>query len=337
MFTAILFNSTFGKAAFGNYPMETETAKQLAVRDIICNLHHSAICFETLLAFFKSNGKLIEFQKYLAKIWPKLQIKSAFQKDQKCKIRFGKEKFGNEILLKEIGIERTNLAVDLKEVKKKILCGENALQRLRRGIGQTNGVSFENTACWPLWRGDGFCDLGCNTKQFNYDDGDCCYDTCISKIRRYPCGFTGFQCKEKQRNAPMWSKNLKLCFKWKATGNMSQCDNAEQGKICAPFGSMTKFYHDNTDARNGGCALSWSIQARQAPAWFWSRLSLCLFAYSDGNRFQCNYGNVGYERCLPANSWLHYVDDTDDRPGGCILRWRMLYLGMSFSIVQFIS
>ena len=304
-------------------------------RDVICQVNGSSICTTTFLSFIKKSGKSIEIFKLMQELSRASNKYVTFRRNEDCHV--SKKMAGNpiEVIPKDFEVDKKLIGeeIDVHMLKKLLRCTNVALkERHQRDVGAVlpnQGSSVpNNTICWPFWRGDGFCDLGCNIKEYNYDDGDCCYETCISKKRRYPCGYTGFQCKMNINNAPSWSNDLQLCFKWRTNGDKAQCDRSQHGKVCAPFGSMTKYYYDDTDERNGGCALSWSIRAETAPSWFWSRLQLCLFTYSNGDTFQCNYGKNRREKCRRANYWLHYVDDTDNRPGGCFLRWRLMYLGM---------
>ena len=307
------------------------------IRETICQIDASSICLSELLDLIKTSGKSTELVQILESLNRVSNVLMRFKTNENCNTTKEKRLPSMEKTSKELGVDRllTNeeVAFDVHILKKELRCTTDVLmERYKRDVGAASSSpgnsAVKNTICWEFWRGDGFCDLGCNTEEFNYDDGDCCYETCIAKIRRYPCGYTGFQCEMKTATAPSWSKDLKLCFKWRANGDKLQCDRAQHGKVCAPFGSMTKYYYDDTDERNGGCVLSWSIQAQTAPSWFWSRLRLCLFSYSDGNPNQCNYGKNSQVQCKSANYWLHYIDDTDNRPGSCFLRWRLVYWGM---------
>ena len=319
-----------------NLIIERRSPVPQSVRGIICDLNGTSVCLSKLLHHFKHAGQFFEF-------WAFLPIHSKISKTPllligniTCKATSKKKSKVQQIekvyrnLVNGTIWQNGMASLDIKEMKKVLQCKSDLLrQRFRRNkIDDGSNSVNTQTNCWQFWRGDGFCDLGCNTEEYDYDNGDCCYETCIAKTRRFPCGFTGFQCKTKQANAASWSKDLKLCLKWRTTGNGSQCNQAPRGKVCAPFGSMTKFYYDDTDDRKGGCRLSWSIQAQTAPSWFWSRLRLCLFTYTNGDHLQCNYGQTARMKCRKANHWLHYLDDTDSRPGGCVLRWRLMYMGM---------
>lgn len=38
---------------------------------------------------------------------------------------------------------------------------------------------------------------------------------------------------------------------------------------------------------------------------------------------QCNRNSSPRLSCVPIDSWITYIDDTDDRTGGCVLRWKI--------------
>ena len=307
-----------------------------SIGEILCSLTNEFMCASSFWNKIGDSHDFISFWRML-RGRQRFQFARLFTFSKNCN---GVVKGRLASSLKEIGLEShknesRDVLLDIRNLKRLLQCGNGisryAQVRVKRNTAQNlNFTTTASTFCWPFWRGDGYCDLGCNTEEYNYDDGDCCYETCTQKIRRYPCGFTGFQCKHNTNNAPSWVNDIKFCFRWRANGDGSQCDTAGKGKICAPLGSMTKFYYDDTDERNGGCVLSWKIEAMSAPEWFWTRLQLCLYSYSDGDMFQCNYGSTNNIRCRRANDWVHYVDDTDNRQGGCILRWKVLYLGMVY-------
>eukprot|EP00794_Sanderia_malayensis_P012953 gene12953-14283_t len=207
---------------------------------------------------------------------------------------------------------------------------ERAHRRIERSTMNTsNNGSTGNTICMGYWKGDGFCDLGCNTAEFKYDDGDCCYDTCIEKLRRYPCGYTGFQCVSKRNGVPSWAYGIQICFRWRSTGDAAQCNSRPRGEMCAAIGSMTKYYNDDTDSRIGGCKLAWKLKAESIiPKWFNDSLKICFATHAAGNGWQCNGGKTNTHSCIPMNRWLEYMDDTDDRSGGCYMSWKLQYIGI---------
>ena len=111
--------------------------------------------------------------------------------------------------------------------------------------------------CRPDWIGDGFCDLGCNTQRYHYDDGDCCEDTCKSEDKLFRCGYYGYDCQ----TAPAWfTQSTSLCYKWRADGNRGQCGRGVPNELCAGVGNLTTSYNDDTDGRGGGCRMQWSIR-----------------------------------------------------------------------------
>lgn len=52
---------------------------------------------------------------------------------------------------------------------------------------------------FPQFVGDGYCDNGpYNTAACNYDNGDCCEETCVDA--QYACGYTAFNCTDPALN-----------------------------------------------------------------------------------------------------------------------------------------
>ena len=64
--------------------------------------------------------------------------------------------------------------------------------------------NFSSAQCnveYPEFVGDGYCDNGpYNTEACNYDDGDCCEETCVDAF--YTCGYTVFNCTDPALNTP---------------------------------------------------------------------------------------------------------------------------------------
>jgi len=61
--------------------------------------------------------------------------------------------------------------------------------------------------------------------------------------------------------APMWLKNLQLCFKWRATGDRGQCgSNGAPTTICTRSNQWSRAYRDDSDFRHGGCMMSWGMK-----------------------------------------------------------------------------
>jgi len=63
-------------------------------------------------------------------------------------------------------------------------------------------------------------------------------------------------------NAPMWLKNnLKMCFKWRATGDRGQCGQGGlPSPVCAKSNQWTTPYKDDSDKRHGGCMMSFGLK-----------------------------------------------------------------------------
>ena len=145
--------------------------------------------------------------------------------------------------------------------------------------------------CSKYWIGDGLCDLGCNSVVYNYDKGDCCYDRCMKRRKRYyPCGTVGFQCVSQNNKIPKWfMNNTALCYRYEPDGDPAQCGVGRKQIHCAKIGGMTPYYLDDTDGRRGGCLMSWKIQSPASPEWFKS-MKICYRYARDidsNNVFSC--------------------------------------------------
>jgi len=125
---------------------------------------------------------------------------------------------------------------------------------------------FRNTVICHGWYADpkddaGQCDngranghncarVGQMTKQYlddtNFRTGGCKYSWMIGT----------------PHDAPMWLKNLQLCFKWRATGDRQQCgNNGVPNLICTKSNTWSWPYNDDTSARAGGCMMSWGLKS----------------------------------------------------------------------------
>ena len=115
--------------------------------------------------------------------------------------------------------------------------------------------------CSSHWVGDGYCDSTCNNRENRFDDGDCCEYSCHARVRTYPCGSNGYNCRIPPTPAPTWfTRNTQLCYKWRPDGNGGQCGAGEPRELCAHVGSRTQYYRDDTDNRGGGCRMQWGIR-----------------------------------------------------------------------------
>ncbi len=94
-------------------------------------------------------------------------------------------------------------------------------------------------------------------------------------------------------------------------------------EMCAPVGSFTQEYRDDTDKRSGGCRMSWMLSVpNNSPQWL-RDVQLCYHWYPDGDGGQCG-GDVARDLCAVANTWTsYYCDDTDRRSGGCRMSWEL--------------
>ena len=60
-------------------------------------------------------------------------------------------------------------------------------------------------------------------------------------------------------DAPIWLRNIKLCFQWYPDGDGGQCGGGVDRLLCATANSWTTPYRDDTDRRGGGCRMRWGI------------------------------------------------------------------------------
>ena len=110
------------------------------------------------------------------------------------------------------------------------------------------------------YAGDGYCDYDCNTRDLQFDGGDCCLSTCLSRPRRWTCGINGYDCAPFEPT-PLWfTQNTELCFQWRPDGDGGQCGGGADRELCAQVGSQTAYYRDDTDRRSGGCRMQWKVR-----------------------------------------------------------------------------
>ena len=168
--------------------------------------------------------------------------------------------------------------------------------------------------------GDGWCDEGCNLREYKFDDGDCCESTCLAEVRVWPCGVNGYNCLVAEPVPSWFADDTQLCYKWRRDGN-EQCSGPGP-ELCAFVGSRTPNYWDDTDNRGGGCRMQWGIQSPYGPSWF-GNVAICYRWYADGDGGQCG-GGAPSEMCAAVGSFTsEYRDDTDNRSGGCRMSWKL--------------
>lgn len=171
------------------------------------------------------------------------------------------------------------------------------------------------------WLGDGWCDAVFNTREYKFDDGDCCESTCTARLRTFPCGANGYNCRIVEP-IPSWFNLTQLCYKWRPDGDGGQCGGGVGRELCAVVGSSTTYYRDDTDRRSGGCRMQWGIRSPYSPAWF-RNVKICYRWYADGDGGQCG-GGAATELCAAVGHFTsEYRDDTDRRSGGCRMSWRL--------------
>ena len=179
-----------------------------------------------------------------------------------------------------------------------------------------------NGVCLSTRVGDGWCDPDCNTREFRFDDGDCCEFTCTARPRTYPCGVVAYNCLLREP-IPLWFQQTQLCYKWRPDGNGGQCGSGVEGReLCAAVGSRTMVYRDDTDSRGGGCRMQWGIKSPFSPSWF-RQVQVCYRWYADGDGGQCG-GGAPAQMCAHVGTYTpEYRDDTDGRGGGCRMSWKL--------------
>ncbi|RWS10239.1 perivitellin-2 67 kDa subunit-like protein, partial [Dinothrombium tinctorium] len=119
--------------------------------------------------------------------------------------------------------------------------------------------------------------------------------------------------------------NTQLCFHWehwKFPIWFKQCDAPSQ-TICAIPNSQTPYYKDFTNSHGGGCVMKWAIMSPKSDPWF-QQVRICFRWKADGNSGQCG-GGAPRETCSYVGSYTReYLDDTDNRPGGCLMSWKFM-------------
>lgn len=118
-----------------------------------------------------------------------------------------------------------------------------------------------------------------------------------------------------------WFRNVKICYKWAAGGNRDQCGVNIPNTLCGSTNSYTRYYMDDSDDRAHGCKMQWMLSVpSNAPLWM-QNAEICFEWYPDNDIEQCG-GGAQRKLCARANSFTTvYLDDTDDRRGGCQMRW----------------
>ncbi|KAK0060710.1 perivitellin-2 67 kDa subunit [Biomphalaria pfeifferi] len=120
---------------------------------------------------------------------------------------------------------------------------------------------------------------------------------------------------------PSWFNDVRVCYRWYADGDGGQCGGGAAKSLCAGVNEFLPNYLDNSDGRPGGCRMSWKIEVpSSAPLWM-RTTKMCFSWYPDGDAGQC--GEVSSrDLCAKVNEWTeYYLDDTDERVGGCRMSW----------------
>jgi len=111
-----------------------------------------------------------------------------------------------------------------------------------------------------------------------------------------------------------------------ATEDAGQCYGGAHGVIITPAGTFSSPMFLDTDGRRGGCNYQIGIiDAQGELARHGFKLVMAFSANADAG--QC--GNIGTQE-VPVSQSLDHIRftkpifiDTDDRPGGCLLRWTL--------------
>lgn len=122
--------------------------------------------------------------------------------------------------------------------------------------------------------------------------------------------------------SPPWFRRVQICYRWYPDGNGGQCGGGVRRELCASVNKYTPVYRDDTDNRGGGCQMSWKIKLPSVHHLWARKMKLCFRWRADSNNGQCGHAGTASLLCAKANSWTpYYRDDTDNRGGGCRMRW----------------
>ncbi|KAK7003424.1 perivitellin-2 67 kDa subunit [Biomphalaria glabrata] len=117
---------------------------------------------------------------------------------------------------------------------------------------------------------------------------------------------------------PSWFQAVQVCYQWSGSDS---CGGGAANLLCAGINDFSPVYLDDSDDSPGGCAMSWKLEVpATAPVWMKSA-KICLVWYPDYDAGQCGHAS-SRDLCAVANQWTeNYYDHTDERRGGCRMRW----------------
>ncbi|XP_059154878.1 perivitellin-2 67 kDa subunit-like [Physella acuta] len=158
--------------------------------------------------------------------------------------------------------------------------------------------------------------------------------------------------------APYWMRAIQMCFNWDYEDDVGQCGGGAPLKQCVLANQWTQYYVDKTDDRAGGWVkskyhakadnidlsapggaeepintyvanatgnmiqnlLPQGLIPDGAPYWM-QAIQMCFNWDYEGDVGQCG-GGAPLKQCVLANQGTqYYVDNTDDRAGGCKMSW----------------
>ncbi len=126
--------------------------------------------------------------------------------------------------------------------------------------------------------------------------------------------------------APSWWRHTSLCFYTfpEKQGKEKVCENLKDGPGCAPVGQLTARHLDAT-YHGAACFMTWTLSNHHKVDGWFKNIQFCMRYSATGDKGQC--GGVGLENgefCAPLNeNTTSYRDQTDQRPGGCLLAWKL--------------
>ncbi|XP_059154895.1 perivitellin-2 67 kDa subunit-like [Physella acuta] len=123
-------------------------------------------------------------------------------------------------------------------------------------------------------------------------------------------------------DAPHWLSKVQLCYQWDVIkDHIPNCGFSLDYVTCADLNKYTYEYVDDSSNNKGGCQLRWMLQIPDGAPYWMRAMQLCFNWESEGDVGQCG-GGAPLKQCVLANQWTqYYVDNTDDRAGGCKMSW----------------
>jgi len=165
-----------------------------------------------------------------------------------------------------------------------------------------NGGSTTTSSghCPAGWAGDGYCDSQCNHAGTNWDNGDCCSQSCTPG-RNYACGYAGYTCLN-----PVHASGSKKCSFLHGAGRAgsrpAQVVTSYTG-VSGP-GSGSKYW-GNFDAGGGNLF----VDARWPESNYYTGVITCTTSYYT----QGDTKNYGWDDRELQNAWYNTAKGTHVR------------------------